>query len=62
MTSSALTLGTGEIIKIKDRHFRLRYMNYGSFIIGERDYNDPKWAVEFCQERGIKVLGGVRVL
>jgi hypothetical protein len=56
-TMNKLTLGTGQITKIKDGCFLLRYMNHGSFIVGERTYNDPKWAIEFCRERGIRVVG-----
>lgn len=51
-----LTLGTGKILKIKDGCYLLRYMNHGSFLVGERLYNDPKFAVEFCRERGLRVL------
>lgn len=50
-----LTLGTAQILKVNGQ-FILKYMNHGSFLVGERDYATEAAAREFCRERGLRVI------
>lgn len=51
-----LTLGTALIEKQPAGWFLLKYMNHGSFTVGERDYSREADAREFCVDRGLRVL------
>jgi hypothetical protein len=51
-----LTLGTGQILPTRKGGFLLRYLNHGSFLIGERFYADEQSAREFCRANYIRVL------
>lgn len=50
-----LTLGTAKIIKGKTAYI-LIYMNHGSFLQGERLCDSLNEAVEFCGERGLRII------
>lgn len=54
-----LTLGTAQITS-RNGVVTIRYMNVGSFLVGERTYGDCRegWnaALRFCRENGLRVL------
>jgi len=51
-----LTLGTAQITTHSNGAVSLRYMNTGSFLVGERTCISEQEAREFCRARGIRVL------
>jgi len=51
-----LTLGTAELTLRANGTVFVRYMNVGSFLVGERMCLDMTEACEFCRSRGIRVL------
>jgi hypothetical protein len=52
-----LTLGTAQIIQSAKGSISLRYMNHGSFLIGEQTFGkDINSALRFCRERGLRVI------
>lgn len=51
-----LTLGTAQIEPVLNGGFLLRYMNSGSFLVGERFYGREEDAREFCRERKLRVV------
>lgn len=59
MTATRLTLGTAQIIASSGT-VTVRYMNTGSFLVGEQMFGDSRagWnaALRFCRENGLRVL------
>ncbi len=55
MTTTRLTLGTAHLIRTGTT-FELRYMNVGSFLIGEQTFGNVNSALRFCRERGLRVI------
>lgn len=51
-----LTLGSAQMTIRSNGSVFLRYMNVGSFLVGERVCFDEAEAREFCRSRGIRVL------
>lgn len=51
-----LTLGTAQFTIRQNGTVFVRYMNVGSFLVGERVCLDVAEAREFCRSRGIRVL------
>lgn len=54
MTQTDLTLGTAKITRT-DAGFELRFMNIGSFLIGEQFFGNFQAALRFCRERRLSV-------
>lgn len=50
-----LTIGTAQLT-ITGTGVFLRYMNTGSFLVGERDFATETEAREFCRARGVRVI------
>lgn len=50
-----LTIGTAQIT-ITGNGIFLRYMNTGSFLVGERDFSTETEAREFCRVRSLRVV------
>lgn len=54
-----LTLGTAQITS-RPGLVTVRYMNIGSFLVGEQTFGDSRlgWnaALRFCRENGLRVL------
>ncbi len=50
-----LTLGTAQIINTAPG-ITVRYMNRGSFLVGEQTFGNRDAAIRFCRERGLRVL------
>lgn len=51
-----LTLGTAQMTIRSNGTVFLRYMNVGSFLVGERLCLNEQEAREFCRERRIRVI------
>lgn len=51
-----LTLGTAQFTIRANGTVFIRYMNVGSFLVGERVEINETEAREFCRSRGIRVL------
>ena len=53
-----MTLGTAQITS-RPGQVTVRYMNSGSFLVGEQTFGDSRegWnaALRFCRERGLRV-------
>ncbi len=52
---NTLTLGTAQITRTGNG-YSLRYMNVGSFLVGERDFATEATAREFCRTRGLRII------
>ena len=50
-----MTLGTAKIIETAS-HITVRYMNRTSFLVGEQTFGSRGAALEFCRDRGLRVL------
>jgi hypothetical protein len=51
-----LTLGTAQITIRSNGAASLRYMNTGSFLVGERDCLSEQEARDFCRTRSIRII------
>ncbi len=50
-----MTLGTAKIIETAS-FITVRYMNRTSFLVGEQTFGNRGAALEFCRERGLRVI------
>lgn len=55
-THKHLKPGQAQIIPVLNGGFDLRYMNEGSWLLGERDYGREADALQFCADRGLRVV------
>jgi hypothetical protein len=51
-----LTLGTASVTTTADRFFMVRWMNEGSFLVGEQIFSQASAALRFVRERGLRVI------
>lgn len=50
-----LTLGTAAVTK-SQMGFTVRWMNVGSFLVGEQTFGNINHALRFVRERGLRVV------
>jgi hypothetical protein len=50
-----LTLGTAAVTKTQTG-FEVRWMNIGSFLVGEQTFGNLNHALRFVRERGLRVI------
>lgn len=53
--TKTLTIGTAQIT-VTGSGVLLRYMNIGSFLLGEQSFATEAQAIEFCRIRSLRVL------
>lgn len=56
MTTQKLTLGTAAVTKLETGAFEVRWMNIGSFLVGEQTFGSINHALRFVRERGLRCI------